>query len=127
MDDWTVIITFNYGYEAHLVKSKLESEDIEVWLRDELNAQVCEAGPAAVGGVKLCVHQSDVVRAIHSLKKGGFIPEQVETESTFIKNLGRLTSKIPVLGKLAPELTLIILIAILLILIFVTYAIITLA
>jgi hypothetical protein len=126
MDNWTVIISFTYGHEAHLAKSKLESEEFEVMLRDELNAQVCEAGANAVGGVKLCVRESEVVRAIHSLKKGGFIQEQVETESVMMKKFGQFSSKIPLIGILAPELVLIILIALIIILIFIPLAILNL-
>lgn len=127
MDDWTVIITFNYGYEAHLAKSKLESEDIEVWLRDELNAQVCEAGPSAVGGVKLCVRQSDVVRALYILKKGGFIHENEEPASMVPGKMMKFLSSVPFLRKLPAELAIIVLIALVAILIFIPLAIINLA
>lgn len=123
MDKWTVIISFTYAHEAHLAKSKLESEEIEVIIRDELNAQVCEAGANALGGVKLCVRESDVVRAIHSLEKGGYIQEPHETESVLMKKFGLFTSRIPLIGKLAPELVLLLLIALLLILILIPYAI----
>ena len=126
MDKWTVIISFTYGYEAHLAKSKLESEEFEVIIRDELNAQVCEAGANAVGGVKLCVRESDVVRAIHSLKKGGYIHEPIETESKLMKKLGQFSSKIPLIGILTPELVLMILIALIIILIFIPLAIVNL-
>lgn len=126
MDNWTVIASFTYGYQAHLAKSKLESEEIEVWIKDELNAQVCEAGANAIGGVKLCVWESDVIRAIHSLKEGGFIQESSETESEFTRKLSKYTSKIPVVGKQAPELVLIILFALVLILIYVPFAILNL-
>jgi hypothetical protein len=123
MDNWTVIISFTYSYEAHLVKSKLESEGIEVFIRDELNAQVCEAGSNAIGGVKLCVRESDTVRAIYLLKKGGFINEPVETEFMWMKKFGQLSSKIPLIGKLAPELVLMILIALTISLVFIPLAI----
>lgn len=122
MDNWTVIISFTYGYEAHLAKSKLESEEIEVLVRDELNAQVCEAGANAVGGVKLCVRESDVIRAIHSLKNGGYIKDPVETESKLIKQLSQLTSQVPLIGQFSPELVLMILIALIIILIFIPLA-----
>jgi len=124
MNNWIVIISFTYGYEAHLAKSKLESEEIEVLVRDELNAQVCEAGANAVGGVKLCVRESDVVRAIHSLKEGGYIKDPVENEFVWMKKFGQLSSKIPLISKLAPELVLMILIALTITLIFIPLAII---
>lgn len=122
MDKWTVIISFTYGYEAHLAKSKLESEEFEVMLRDELNSQVCEAGANAVGGVKLCVRESEVVRALHSLKTGGYIKDPVETESVLMKTLGQLTAKVPLIGQFSPELVLMILIALIIILIFIPLA-----
>lgn len=123
MDNWTEIASFTYGYKAHMAKSKLESEEIEAWIKDELNAQVCEAGPNAIGGVKLCVREFDIIRAIHSLKEGGYIQESSETESEFISKISKYTSKIPLIGKLAPELVLIILFALVLILIYVPFAI----
>jgi len=123
MDNWTVIISFNYSYEAHLAKSKLESEEIDVLIRDELNAQVCEAGALAVGGVKVCVRESDVVRAIHLLKKGKFMDEPIETESVLMKQFGRFSPTIPLIGKLAPDLVLVILIALIITLIFIPLAI----
>jgi len=123
MDNWKEIASFTYGYQAHMAKSKLESEEIEAWIKDELNAQVCEAGPNAIGGVKLCVRESDIIRAIHSLKEGGYIQESGETESEFIRKISRYTSEIPLIGKLAPELVLIILVALILILIYVPFAI----
>lgn len=122
MDNWTVIISFTYGYEAHIAKSKLESEEIEVLVRDELNAQVCEAGANAVGGVKLCVRESDVIRAIHSLKQGGYIKDAVETESKLMNQLSLITSRVPMIGQFSPELVLIILIALIIILIFIPLA-----
>ena len=123
MNHWTVVAAFTYSHQAHLAKSKLESEEIEVLIRDELNAQVCEAGANAIGGVKVCVRDSDVIRAIHSLEKGGFIQEPVETESLLMKEFGLFCSKIPLIGHLAPELVLILLIALVITLIFIPLAI----
>ena len=123
MNNWTVVAAFTYSLQAHLAKSKLESEEMEVLIRDELNAQVSEAGANAIGGVKLCVRDSDVIRAIHSLEKGGFIQEPVETESIWMNRFALFTSKIPLIGSLAPELVLILLIALLITLIFIPFAI----
>jgi len=123
MNNWTVVAAFTYSHQAHLAKSKLESEEMEVLIRDELNAQVCEAGANAIGGVKLCVRDSDVIRAIRSLEKGGFIQEPLETESVWMNKFGLFTSKIPLIGELAPELVLILLIALIITLIFIPLAI----
>ena len=123
MNNWTVVAAFTYSHQAHLAKSKLESEEMEVLIRDELNAQVCEAGANAIGGVKLCVRDSDVIRAIHSLEKGGFIQEPVETEFVWMKKFGLFLSKIPLISQLAPELVLILLIAIVITLVFIPLAI----
>lgn len=123
MNNWIVINSFNYGLEAHLVKSKLESEDIEVILRDELNIQVCSAGPDAVGGVKLCVRENDLERAVQILKEGGFTKETIESESIFLIKLGQYTSKIPMISNLAPVLVLILLITLMLTLIFALFVV----
>ena len=123
MNNWNVVAAFTYSHQAHLAKSKLESEEMVVLIRDELNAQVCEAGANAIGGVKLCVRDSDVIRALHSLEKGGFIQEPVETESLWMKKFGAFSSKIPIINQLAPELVLILLIALVITLIFIPLAI----
>ncbi len=76
MEDWTVIITFIYPHEAHLVKGVLEAEGFEVQIKDELTAQVNNFYSTAIGGVKLLVRQEDAERVEEVLKETGYIKEE---------------------------------------------------
>lgn len=50
MDTLTTVLSFTYPHEAHLAKGKLESEGIEVFLKDELTTQVNNFYSHAIGG-----------------------------------------------------------------------------
>ena len=80
MNDWTVIITFIYPHEAHLAKGVLESEGLDVQIKDEMTAQVNNFYSTAIGGVKLLVRQEDAERAYNVLKESGYIKEEEKTE-----------------------------------------------
>lgn len=82
MNNWTIIITFIYPHEAHLAKGVLESEEVEVLLKDELTAQVNNFYSTAIGGVKLLVKEEDRERAQEILERAGYIrDEQAEEKS----------------------------------------------
>ena len=49
--------------DAHLLLSRLESEDIECWLQDENTVTINPIWTNAVGGIKLMVKQDDFARA----------------------------------------------------------------
>lgn len=53
------VATFQYTSEAQIVKGKLESEGIEVFLRDNLTIDADPMVSNAIGGVKLFVKQED--------------------------------------------------------------------
>lgn len=117
MKDWITILTFTYPTQAHLAKSKLESEDIEVFLKDELTAQMNNFYSNAIDGVKLQVRENDSKRAIEILKACGYIKEEEHSTNNFILGLDRFSSKIPILGKTVLEFRLIVLIAIVILII----------
>lgn len=73
MDNWKILHTFTYPQDAHLVKSYLESEGIDVVLQDELTTQVNNFISNAIGGVKLWVRDEDIAKGIEILEKGGYI------------------------------------------------------
>ena len=66
--DLITIKAFDESMQAHLVKSKLESEGIDVWLLDDHSVSVQPWASFALGGVKLQVRESDVEKAIELLK-----------------------------------------------------------
>ncbi len=67
-ETFTMIGRFQYSSEAMIYKGKLESEGIEVFIRDN---NLVDSNPLysnAVGGVKLFVRNEDVKRANFVLK-----------------------------------------------------------
>ncbi len=115
MNNWITIRSFTYPHEAHMAKAMLESEGIEVFIKDELTAQVNNFYSNAIGGVKLLVKQSDYSQALSILVEAGYISEKVTRPGTIYAWFDTCTSKLPLLGKSALEVRLIIMVAFLLI------------
>ena len=107
MTDWTKIISFTYPHEAHMAKAKLESEGIEVQIRDELTAQVNNFYSGAIGGVKLFVQQSDFEKAYHILLESGYIREEEPSENKLLVWIDKFTARFPYIGKSILEIRLI--------------------
>ncbi len=111
MQNWTTIISFTYPHEAHLAKSKLESEGIHVILKDELTTQVNNFYSNAIGGVKLQINESDVIPAKQILIDGGFLNAESVAPNRFLILFDNYSSKLPIIGKSMLELRLIVLVA----------------
>jgi hypothetical protein len=62
-EDYTVLAVFEYSTEAQLVKSKLDSEEINSMLMDEKTIDTDPLLSQAIGGVKLLVHNNDLKKA----------------------------------------------------------------
>jgi VIT1/CCC1 family predicted Fe2+/Mn2+ transporter len=80
MNNWQIISTFTYPHEAHMAKTYLESEGIDVVMQDELTAQVNNFYSNTIGGVKLLIPESDFEQGLQLLKKGGFIQIEAAQE-----------------------------------------------
>lgn len=119
MNEWIRILTLTYPHEAHLAKSKLESEGIDVFIKDELTAQVNNFYSNAIGGVKLLVKERDWEHAYRILKESGYIKESKHDNQKIIKQLDKLTSKLPFIGKSILEQRLLVIVAIVVIMIIV--------
>lgn len=63
-DVFTVLAVFEYSTEAHLIKSKLDSENIRTLLMDEKTIDSDPLISQAIGGVKLQVHNEDLGKAL---------------------------------------------------------------
>ena len=63
------IATFQYSSEAIIFKGKLESEEIEVFIRDNNTVDSNPIYSNAVGGVKLFVRNEDLSKATNILSK----------------------------------------------------------
>lgn len=61
--------TFDNAIDAHLLKSKLESEGIKAYLFDEHKVSLNHNFSQALGGIKLKIHDFDVEKARVILNK----------------------------------------------------------
>lgn len=68
MENWTLLYAFTYPHEAHLVRTLLESEGIEVLIWDEETIQFANMYSGAMGGVRLMVRQPDYEKAVKLLE-----------------------------------------------------------
>ncbi len=105
MNNWVTILTFTYPQEAHLIKTKLQSENIEVFIKDELTTQSNNFLSNAIGGVKLQVKEQDYKQAYLLLKDLGYIKEPKQKANSFFNNFKK---KIPFLNKLSYDKRLVI-------------------
>jgi transposase-like protein len=62
-DQFVTIARFQYSSEAQIVKGKLQSEDIPVFLKDQVLIDTDPLISRAVGGIKLDVRAEDEARA----------------------------------------------------------------
>lgn len=67
-DTFTTIATFPYSSEAQIVKGKLQSEGIQVYLADEYTIDSDPLISQAIGGVKIQVLTTQKEEAISILK-----------------------------------------------------------
>lgn len=126
MENWIEIISFTLPQDAYLVKGRLESEGIEIILKDELTAQVNNFYSNAIGGVKLLVKECDFEKAHTILVESKYIKVEEKKPNKFLKNFDKLSSKLPLIGNSILELRLLIAVAILLTIIIVPIAILSL-
>lgn len=125
MNELITIITFNYPHEAHLVKIKLESEGIEVFIKDELTVQVHNFYSNAIGGVKLQVKEKDFTRANQLLIESGYIKNEIQSKNRFFNRFDKSTVKLPIIGKMIFEIRLISAIMLLIIIITIIIALVS--
>ena len=67
--DLVTVKVFNESMQAHILKSKLESEGVECWLIDEHSVSVQPWASLALGGVKLKIRSDDVEKVKQILKE----------------------------------------------------------
>jgi hypothetical protein len=63
MDNPVTIRTYTYPTDAAIMRSRLESEGIECFLKNELSIQINPLYSNALGGVELQVDETDLDRA----------------------------------------------------------------
>ncbi len=62
-DNYKILAVFEYSTEAHVTKSKLDSEGLQTLLMDEKTIDTDPLVSNAIGGVKLLVHKNDFEKA----------------------------------------------------------------
>jgi len=104
--EFVTILTFTYAHEAFISQSKLESEGVTSYLKDENTTQIYGFYSNAIGGVKLQVLESDVQKAIEILNIT--VEENIPQSYTFISKLQMVGQNIPLLKNVQWELRLLI-------------------
>ncbi|NLZ94885.1 MAG: DUF2007 domain-containing protein [Bacteroidales bacterium] len=108
MDNLTTVISFTLPHDAHFAKAKLQSEGVEVFMKDEMTAHVNHLYSGAIGGVKLQVRSADVDTAHRILVESGYIEEHKRNENSLLIKFDKLTSSWPLIKALPVEIRLII-------------------
>ena len=67
-DHYKILAVFEYSTEAHVTKSKLDSEGLQTMLMDEKTIDTDPLVSNAIGGVKLKVLSTDAMQAQHILE-----------------------------------------------------------
>ena len=112
MEHLTTVISFTLPHDAHFAKAKLQSEGVEVFIKDEMTAQVHNFYSNAIGGVKLQVRESDVAIAHQILVQSGYIKEQTNKPNKGLVMFDNLTCNWSIIGPLPIEFRIVILAAI---------------
>jgi len=129
MDKWLTLLTFQNSAEAHLIKTKLESSEIQVFLKNEYTAQLIPHVSEPGGPVKLRIREQDLNKAIKLLKENQYIKEQTNRtsrQSLWMKSVGKMTQKLPVIQNQPLQLRLIFSVAIILVILALVVSIIAL-
>jgi hypothetical protein len=63
MSAWVTVLTVSYPQQLWVIRTKLESEGVQCFVKNELTVQAYNFYSNAIGGVKLQVFQEDVERA----------------------------------------------------------------
>ncbi|MGL5563003.1 MAG: DUF2007 domain-containing protein [Tannerellaceae bacterium] len=102
MNTLVTIAEFNQPNRAQFLKSLLEAEGIQCFLKDELTSQIYGTG-IMFGGVKLQVLDTDVETATRILIAGGFEEDsvQLENQKEDLESSKTIFSKVPYIGRLS--------------------------
>ena len=83
-DRFITVKTFTYPHEAQILKGRLESEGIHVYLQDELTVQAHNFLSIATGGVKLQIWSADMEKAIPVLQEIGVLDHNLQPSSEVV-------------------------------------------
>ena len=104
MKDYVTIASFTYPSDLYVIRSRLEAEGIDTYLKDEWIVNVHNFYSLAVGGIKLQVSEADKEMAIAILKEEGYLKDRDFLPNPFWVKLKNWTASIPFLKKVRFEL-----------------------
>jgi cytochrome bd-type quinol oxidase subunit 1 len=126
MNKWITILTFTYPHEAHIIRTKLASEGIDTFIRDELTTQVNNFYSNAIGGVKLQVRSEDYDEAFRVLSVLGYIREEHHHQNQLVLMLDKLTGRIPAIGAIVFPIRILIIVALFIVIAVILFSVFTL-
>lgn len=93
MNTFKTVAVFAYPAEAVVVKGKLESENITVFLKDEFTVGTDPFATNAMGGVKMQVYKEDYVKAMGIIEQSN--PDMVKYRVEYVKcpNCGKRNAR----------------------------------
>lgn len=129
MDSWITLLTFRHPFEAHLVKTKLESEGIQAFVQHEVTAQIVPYASEPATPVKLRIQEKDQDAAVKLLKEHGYWEEEKRRlpKSALIKSMDQFTQKVPGLKDKPLQLRVILAVAVVLVVITLVFSLLTLS
>lgn len=92
------VATFSHPAETAVIKSVLEGNGIECFMKDGITVQVDPLLSPAVGGVKLQVREEDVNDALLLLREGGYVPHEEPVTAGILDKFDAVTSAFPLIG-----------------------------
>ncbi|MBN1113594.1 MAG: DUF2007 domain-containing protein [Bacteroidales bacterium] len=104
MSQFITVTSFLLIQDAYMAKSLLESEGINVFLKDELSTQVNPHYSNTFDGVKLQVIDSEAERALQLLIDAGYVKSSNFDNSSSAINI--FTQKLPLINKLPLDMQL---------------------
>jgi len=115
MAKWQNVYYFTYPHEAHLVRTKLESEGIEVIILDEETIQAINIYSDAMGGIRLQVQTKDIQRTEEILKTFGYNIDHKKTSPIILNGINFISKYFPFLKHMKFEFRLLLLLLLLVI------------
>ena len=98
-EKFITVLTVIYPSEMAIARSRLESEGITCFIKDELMTQIAPIYSNAIGGAQLQVKESDLKKAVEILKESGYLKEEdIQLPKELIR-LNKILSKIPLINK----------------------------
>lgn len=102
MTSFVSIISAYSASELYMLRSRLDFEGIECYIKDELTNQVNPLYSVATGGVELMVRKEHYTSALRVLLECGYeIPKDNSRIELFFAKFHAKTTNIPLIGKLS--------------------------